>query len=511
MVSKADEAERVVRSDGPVGIVAMHLEELFAIRKHGSTISQELRAGLVTWVTMSYIVVVNPMILSVTSVGSGAPISFHAACRATCWTAAIATGFVGITANLPFGLAAGMGLNSYFRYGLVGKLGLGASGAFATCCVQAILFALLAITDIADHLQDLLPSSLKSAITVAIGVFQAFVGFQLMGLVVKSESTLVAVGDLFEPTLWLSLTGTLLVAALLIRKTKGALLFGIVFTTIAAKVLQLPNANEASAGTNVAIDGVSPNAFGWIDLDFNEAFEKPQEFATAVMCLLFIVLFDTAGVQFGMGQQAGLLDAEGRLPRAKYAYLGSALGTFLGALMGTSPVIIHNETAAGIQEGGRTGLTALTTAFLFLVSPIILPVIESIPPEATAPCLVLVGAMMMVPVRDIDFTDLRIALPAFLIICVTPLTYSISAGIFVGVAAYFVLSFVLRCAEATSAAGDAFAAAFFSTTCDMDGEEQRPWKESNGGYGRLLGGEADTALLEVTGERFRAAENNSSV
>jgi len=437
----------------PLESFCSYLESLFSIKERGSTISIELRAGLVTWVTMSYIVVVNPMILSAISANSDAPVSFKTACRATCYTAAIATGFVGLAANLPFGLAAGMGLNSYFRYGMVAKLGLGPGAAFAACLVQAVLFGGLALSGAADRLQDVLPSSLKSAITVAIGVFQAFVGFQLMGLVRRSESTLVGLGDLSQPTLWLSLTATLLVAALLIRKTKGALLLGICFVAVASQCLGLPNSNVSPAGTG-EIASADMGLTNMLIPDFGAALDSPTAFATAVLCLLFVVVFDTAGVQHGIGQQAGLLDEQGRLPGARLAYVGSALGTALGALLGTSPVIIHNETCAGVQEGARTGLAAVTTALLFLISPALVPLIELIPPEATAPCLVLVGTMMMGPIHDIDFSDLSVALPAFLIICVTPLTYSISAGIFSGIAAYVVLGLVLRLADTAGSMGD---------------------------------------------------------
>eukprot|EP00928_Gymnodinium_smaydae_P031126 TRINITY_DN22956_c0_g2_i1.p1 TRINITY_DN22956_c0_g2~~TRINITY_DN22956_c0_g2_i1.p1 ORF type:complete len:551 (-),score=124.11 TRINITY_DN22956_c0_g2_i1:62-1714(-) len=443
-----------------------YLDALFCVSERGSTVVRELRAGLVTWVTMSYIVVVNPMILSVASAESASPVSFHAACRATCLSAAVASAFVGLAANLPFGLAAGMGLNSYFRYGIVGKLGMSPGAAFACCFAQAILFALLALSGFAERLQDVLPESLKSAITVAVGVFQAFVGFQLMGLVEKNDATLVALGDLSQPALWLSLAATLLVAALIIRGTKGALLLGIGFTAVASSILGLPNANlvaahteatvAAATGTGVALDPGAAS-FDWFQpLDFTKAAEDPQGFGMALICLLFIVLFDTAGVQYGISQQAGILDQNGRVPGSKMAYLASALGTAVGAMLGTSPVIIHNESAAGVQEGGRTGLCAVTTALLFLLSPALVPLIELIPPEATAPCLVLVGAMMMTPIRDIDFTNLRIALPAFLIICVTPLTYSISAGIFVGVASYFVLKWMLALADVADAAGERF-------------------------------------------------------
>lgn len=423
----------------------VYLEETFHIRARGSTVSREIRAGLVTWVTMSYIAVVNPMILSAKGADGSSPISFSAACRATCLSAAFASGFVGLTANLPFGLAAGMGLNSYLRYGVIDRLGLSPEAALGACFMQAVLFAALAASGAVDRVQGALPGALKSSITVAIGIFQAFVGLQLMGLVVQSDTTLVALGDVSQPCLWLAFTSTLLVAALLVRRTTGALLIGIVFTTFASQLLGLPNSNKLPTAEPTAV-GLSLNLF---NLDFAAALEQPQAFTTAVLCMLFIVVFDTAGVQHGIGQQAGLLDEQGFLPGAKYGYLGSAFGTGFGAVLGTSPVIIHNESAAGVQEGGRTGLAAVTTAVLFLVSPMLLPIIEFIPPEATAPCLVLVGAMMMTPVRDIDFTDLRVALPAFLTICVTPMAYSISAGIFIGIASYYVLGGVLWLAEAS--------------------------------------------------------------
>jgi AGZA family xanthine/uracil permease-like MFS transporter len=305
---------------------------------------------------------------------------------------------------------------------------------------------------------------MKSAITVAIGVFQAFVGFQIMGLVVKNDVTLVELGDIAQPRLWLTATATILVAALIIRRTKGALLIGVCFTAMAWNLLGLPNSlagdvRAASPAVAAAASGALPSPeSSLLGLDFGAALREPQAFWSAVVCMLFVVLFDTAGVQYGIGQQAGLLDQSGALPGAKLAYVGSAMATTVGAFMGTSPVIIHNESAAGVQEGGRTGLCAVVTGLLFLASPLLVPIIELIPPEASAPCLIIVGAMMMGPVKDIDFSDLKLALPAFLTICVTPMAYSISAGIFAGIACYFVLLAVLRLAEAGGSAGRALGA-----------------------------------------------------
>jgi AGZA family xanthine/uracil permease-like MFS transporter len=353
-----------------------------------------------------------------------------------------------------------MGLNTYLRYGAVGRMGLSPQAALAACATQAALFVALAASGAVDRMQAIVPSGIKSAITVAIGIFQAFAGFQLMGLVVKSDETLVELGDVTRPGLWLALTATLFVAAMLVRRTKGALLLGICFTTVASHVLgvygnaSVPVPQIATAPSSQAETPTSWFPSHTLGLDFSAAVEHPQDFGTVVLCMLFIVVFDTAGVQHGLGQQAGLLGDDDRLPGATAAYLASAFSTGLGALLGTSPVIIHNESAAGVQEGGRTGLCAIVTAVLFLFSPMLVPLIELVPPEATAPCLVLVGTMMMGPVGSIDFGDLRVALPAFLIISVTPLAYSISAGVFMGISSYFVLGAVLWVADVATSFGE---------------------------------------------------------
>lgn len=461
-----------------------NLDRLFEVTKRGSDLRTELRAGLVMWVTMSYIVVVNPLILSTPLPETGeSPVPFRQCLYATCLSAALASGFVGLFANLPFGLAAGMGLNSYFRYSMVGELGMPVDAALGCCVVQAMLFALLTVTGAASWAQDAVPNSLKAAITVAIGIFQAFLGFQLMGLVVKSDETLVALGDLSSPRLWIALISTLLVAVLTLRRQKGAMLLGLVLATCAAHLLGLADdasswssrsAPQALPGVNnrteITGDGLLLNAangtaaltnltaavvtnltalpaeaaaegsavrfmvggWGW-------HWAHPGSFLSAVFCLLFVVAFDTAGVQHGIGFRANLLDEEGRLPGSTNAFLGSVMGTFFGGIVGTSPVIIHNESAAAVQEGGRTGLAALTTAFLFTLSPFLAPVLERVPAAATAPCLVMVGVFMMAPVAAIDFSDLRVALPCFLTIAVTPLTFSIATGVFAGLLAHFAL------------------------------------------------------------------------
>lgn len=446
-----------------------YLDTRFTIRARGSTVEAEIRAGLVTWVTMSYIAVVNPTILSTARADGSAPVPFHMACMATCLSAAFASGFVGVVANLPFGLAAGMGLNTYFRYGAIGRMGLSPQAALAACATQAILFIALAASGAVDRMQSIVPSGIKSAITVAIGIFQAFAGFQLMGLVVKSDETLVELGDITRPGLWLSMTATLFVAAMLVRRTKGALLLGICFTTVASHLLGIYTNSAPGAVVATATSPHTPDLSGRdtsgelhsLGLDFSALFTDPQSFGSVVLCMLFIVVFDTAGVQHGLGEQAGLLGNDERLPGANAAYLASAFGTGLGAILGTSPVIIHNESAAGVQEGGRTGLCAVVTAVLFLFSPMLVPLIELVPPEATAPCLVLVGTMMMGPVGNIDFGDLRVALPAFLIITVTPLAYSISAGVFMGIASYFVLGAVLWVADTGTTLGDSIGSHLF--------------------------------------------------
>jgi len=438
-------------ADGQLERCKHWLDGRFSVRARGSTVGRELRAGLVTWVTMSYIVVVNPMILSAATPDGGAALPFRASLVGTCLTAAVATAYVGLGANLPFGLAAGMGLNSYFRYSVLAKFGLSPAAGLAACFTQAVLFAGLTVIGAVDLVQNALPRGLKCSITVGIGIFQALVGFQMMGLVAKDDETFVTLGDLSQPKLWLTMATTLLVAVLLIRKTKGALILGIGFATVALRVL---GTEDASAVTSTVVGSSASDAIV-PGLDFDAAFHSPQAFFTATFCMLFIVIFDTAGVQYAIGCQAGLLDSEDKLPGAKNAYLASSLGTGLGAFLGTSPVIIHNESAAGVAEGGRTGLCAVATAVLFLFSPVLVPLIELVPIEATAPCLVLVGALMMGPVGQIDYSDLKAGLPSFLVISITPLTYSISAGIFAGMAAHFLLTAILSVAEAAERAGDA--------------------------------------------------------
>lgn len=413
------------------------LDEMFDITGRASTIEKEIRAGFITWVTMSYIVVVNPMILSATSSGMAPPIDFRQGVKATCFSAAAASVFVGMTANLPFGLAAGMGLNSYFRYGVIGGMGMKTEAALACCFVQAVFFAGMAFSGAAEWLQKLVPADLKCAITAAVGIFQAFVGFQLMGAVVHSDQTLVTIGDLTKPDLWLGVSITLLMAVLVQRKVKGALLIGIFVGALAANILGIGETNSVTQDIMEA-----QHVLG--ELDFLGAVQEPHNFVVATMCFLFIVVFDTAGVQYGIGMQAGLLDENGELPGSKFAFLGSAFGTSIGAMLGTSPVIIHNESAAGVSEGAKTGLCAVITGVLFLLSPMLVPFIELVPPVATAPVLVMVGAFMMEPIKFVDFTDLRIALPAFFIICITPLTFSIATGIFTGLVAYFLLKFILN-------------------------------------------------------------------
>lgn len=436
-ISKTSDSKGAQLGDRTSAGFSEWADNYFTISARGSSVSQECRAGFVTWVTMSYIVVVNPMILSATTPGVDAPISFREGVRATCFSAAVACTFVGFVSNLPFGLAAGMGLNSYVRYNVIGGMGMTAEAALACCFMQGVLFAGLTLGGGANWLQQIIPGDLKAAITAAIGIFQAFVGFQLMGLVVKSEETLVTFGDLNSPELWVAGCAILLIAVLVQRNVKGALLIGIISAAALANLLGI----GLRQLDDVVVEPTEKHLGG---LDFLGLASAPQEYVMTILCMLFIVIFDTAGVQYGIGHQAGLLDKQGHLPGSMGAFLGSALGTSVGAYLGTSPVIIHNETAAGVKEGGRTGLCGVVTGLLFLMSPMVVPFIELVPPVATAPVLVLVGAFMMTPIRSIDWTDMKVSLPAFLTICVTPLTYSIASGIFTGLSVYFILTGTLR-------------------------------------------------------------------
>lgn len=398
------------------------MEQFFKLKQHGTTVRTELVAGLTTFMTMAYILAVNPNILS------NAGMSAQAVFTATALASAIATICMALLANLPIALAPGMGLNAFFAFTVV--LGMGYSWQLALTAVflEGILFLLLSLFNVREAIIKSIPTNIKKAVSVGIGLFIAFIGLQNAGIVVKSDATLVALGSLDKGPVLVALIGLVLTGVLLAFKVKGALLFGILGATIVGipfGVTNIPK-NWNPIGSPAA------------PLLFQFQFDKvlSLDFFVVFFTFLFVDIFDTVGTLVGITTQAGMIDKEGNVPRVKQALLSDAVGTVVGACLGTSTVTSYIESAAGVADGGRTGLTALTTGILFLLALFLSPLFLLIPSAATAPALILVGLFMMEPIKDVELYDFTEAIPAFLTIIMMPLTYSIADGLVFGILSY---------------------------------------------------------------------------
>lgn len=399
-------------------------ETLFRLNSLGTTVGTELRAGVVTFLTMAYILFVNAQILS----EAGMPA--ESVVIATALASAIATLAMGLLANYPFALAPGMGLNAYFAYAVVGGMGLSWQQALAAVFVAGVLFLALSFGGARSAVLEAIPKSLAIATSGGIGLFLAFIGLEKLGLVVDHPATLVTMGDLGSPSLLLGLAGLLLLGLLTVLKVRGALLYGILALTGISWLTGL-----SSAPARWVTWPTLPDTL-WA-FDFHGLFTPAV--LTAIIAFLFVDLFDTAGTLLGVSRLGGFLDSEGRLARADRAFLADALGSTVGAMLGTSPVTTYVESATGVEEGGRSGLTAVTVSGLFLLSLFLTPIFVAVPALATAPVLILVGAMMMRALPDIPWSDPSEALPAFLVLCIMPLTFSIANGIALGIVSWVLL------------------------------------------------------------------------
>lgn len=398
------------------------LDRLFRLAAHGTTAATEVRAGLATFLTMAYILLVNPQILA----EAGMPAQDVAV--ATALSAALASLVMGLWANYPFALAPGMGLNAYFAFGVVVGLGVPWQTALAAVFIEGVLFLLLSVSGARTRLINAIPLPIKVATTAGIGLFLALVGFGNAGLTVGSAATFVALGDVTAPAVLLALAGVVLVAVLLVRNVPGAILIGIVAVTAVAWALGEAALPEAW------LSAPSLPTETLFAMDFSGL--VTGELWAAVLAFLFVDLFDTAGTLLGVGMLGGFTDARGELKRADQAFAADAIGTIAGAALGTSTVTAYVESAAGVEEGGRTGLTAVTVAGLFLLALVFAPLFTAVPAFATAPALIIVGALMMRGVRDLDWGEIGTAVPAFLTIVAMPFTYSIANGIALGLVAY---------------------------------------------------------------------------
>ncbi len=401
------------------------LDRYFHLSERGTSRWTEVRAGVTTFLTMAYILLVNPQILA----DAGMPPDDVV--RATALASAVATLIMGVWANYPFALAPGMGLNAYFTYGVVQSMGVSYPVALAAVFVEGLLFLALALSGVRGVVLRAIPDTLKVATSGGIGLFLAIIGFQNAGLVVDSPATLIALGPLTRPTTLLALGTLMLMGFLLVRRVPGALLLGIL------------------AGTLVAwLTGLAPLPERWVQLpglpretllafDFSTLLQA--KLLGVVLAFLFVDFFDTAGTLMGIGRLGGFLNARGELARAREAFSADAVGTTLGALLGTSTVTTYIESATGIEEGGRTGLTAVVVALLFLLSLFLAPFFTAVPAVATAPALILVGVFMMQGLTELNWRKYDEAIPAFLTLTIMPFTYSIANGIAFGLITYVLL------------------------------------------------------------------------
>lgn len=413
------------------------LERYFGILERGSTIRTEIIAGMTTFMSMAYVLAVNPSMLASAGMDQGSVFV------ASAISAVIATLLMGLLANLPVALAPGMGTNAFFTYTVV--LGYGYSWQLALTAVflAGILFILLSVTNFRESVFNCIPLDLKYAISAGIGLFIAFIGLQMSGVIVNNEATLVGMGDITKPGVLLTIIGLGIIGVLLVKKVKGALLIGILLTTLIGIPLGITNLSSLSAASFLTVPSVSPTFWKF---DFSGIFTF--EMLVIVFTFFLINLFDTLGTLVGVGAKGNLLDENGQLPQAKKAFLVDAIGTCVGAIFGTSTVTSYVESTSGIAEGGRTGLTALVVAGLFFLALFLSPIFLVIPSQATAPALIMVGLFMISSIVKIDFENYVTGIPAFLIVIGMPLTYSIAYSIGWGLISYvFLMLFAGRAKE----------------------------------------------------------------
>ncbi len=409
------------------------LSSFFDLERYQTTIRTEVLAGVTTFFTMAYILVVNPGILSDGVFLTESGDLFPELAFATAVSAMLATLFMGLYAKLPFALAPGMGLNAYFTYGVILGLGIDWRVALAAVFIEGILFVILTLTNVRTYIVRIIPTAIKHAITAGIGIFIAYIGLKAAGIITESPATTTTLGDLRTPSTAIAIWGIVITSALLARRIKGALLWGILATAIPAWIFAVAPWPEALIGLPRW-----PGALvGQAVVGLGSAFSgNLVQLLTVVIALLFVDLFDTIGTLTGLGSRAGYIQEDGTFPNVEKAFMADALGTTVGAVLGTSTVTTYIESASGISEGGRSGLTAVVVAALFLLSLLFTPLFVAIPAIATAPALIMVGVLMMSSVRFIQWDDLAEAIPAFLTIVMMPLSYSIADGLAVGLILY---------------------------------------------------------------------------
>lgn len=417
------------------------LEKTFKLKDNGTTARVEVIAGITTFLTMAYVIAVNPDFLSTTGMDKGALLT------ATCLAAGLTTILMGFYANLPFALASGMGLNAFFAFSVCGAMKVPWQIALTAVFVEGIIFIILSLTNVRELVVNSIPSSLKVAVSAGIGLFIAFIGFQNAKIVIKNESTLVTLGTFKDPRAVIAVIGIIIIGILVHKKVKGAILWGILACTVISWLYALGIGADKAAELYqiylpkgvVGIHGIGPIA-GKLDFSWVGSKQGIISFISIMLTFLFVDFFDTVGTLVGIASKANMVDENGNVIRAKQALLTDAIGTTMGACMGVSTVTTYVESSAGVAEGGRTGLTSVVTGILFIIAMFFAPIFIAIPGCATAPGLIIVGLFMMQNITKIDFYDYTEAIPAFLTILLMPLTYSIATGLMFGVIAYVIFN-----------------------------------------------------------------------
>ncbi len=428
------------------------IDDYFGISKAGSSVEGEIRAGVTTFLTMAYILIVNPKMMSgadITFMDFETGISFNDALVATAVASFVACMIMGLWANLPFALAPGMGLNAYFLYGVCLGMGVPWDIALAAVFVEGLLFLGLSFTGARAAMINAIPKDLKIATMAGIGLFLTIIGMQNAGWIVDNPATLI---DLTSTAGWThesgelwALVGLVTMGALMARKQKGAVMIGILVVSVAGWMIvpdsELPDSFVSTPESPMDTVGEVFSAFSSAgdeitDMDGNVTYGGWGSFMMVMIAFFFVDIFDTAGTLYGVGRMAGKVNEDDELENANEAFVADAAGTTVGAVMGTSTVTTYIESASGIEEGGRTGLTAVVVGCLFLVGLFFSDLFISIPGYATAPALMVIGAMMMRGIGDIKWDDIEIAIPAFLTIALMPFAYSIADGIAWGVISY---------------------------------------------------------------------------
>ena len=422
------------------------LEKIFHLKENHTDVKTELMAGVTTFMTMAYILAVNPSILSASGMDANAVLI------ATSLASFVGTALMALLANYPFALAPGMGLNAYFSYTVVLTMGYSWQLALMAVFVEGIIFIVLSLSNVREAIFNAIPMTLKSAVSVGIGLFVAFVGLQNAKLIVNSDSTLVTYqhfkGETFHSIgvgAILTLVGVVITAILLVKKVKGGILYGILITWVLGILCELTGIYIPNP--DAGMYSVIPTSFISFDFSalgktFGQVFKTDfsgvgiLNFFAVMFSFLFVDLFDTLGTLIGVASKADMLDEEGKLPHIKGALMADAVATCAGAVLGTSTTTTFVESASGVSEGGRTGLTAVTTAILFGLALFLSPIFLAIPSFATAPALIVVGFYMLTNVVNIDFSDLSEAIPCYICIGAMPFFYSISEGIAMGVISY---------------------------------------------------------------------------